>query len=135
MTGKADLVRDCRANAKYIEHDSPDPLADSYAMLLERCADRIEELEARLRYSLLHRTRPSLVIRHPGALVHCTMWIPVSERLPEPGEAECYRVWIPNEVYGDDVVWDFDDSNGVWAEVGVTHWMPLPPPLKELGEK
>lgn len=70
-------------------------------------------------------------------------WIPVSERMPEMGEQQCYvlaadfknHYWpnIPNiqvGVYGD---W-FDDGNPTWDDGDgedlnlkeVTHWMPLP---------
>ena len=70
-------------------------------------------------------------------------WIPVSERMPEMGEHQCYvlaadfknNYWpnIPNTqvgVYGD---W-FGDGNPAWDDGDgedlhlkeVTHWMPLP---------
>ncbi|MHB4739891.1 DUF551 domain-containing protein [Klebsiella pneumoniae] len=75
-------------------------------------------------------------------------WIPVSERMPEMGEHQCYvlaadfknHYWpnIPNTqvgVYGD---W-FADGNPTWDDGDgedlhlkeVTHWMPLPNPPKE----
>lgn len=75
-------------------------------------------------------------------------WIPVSERMPEMGEQQCYvlaadfknHYWpnIPNiqvGVYGD---W-FDDGNPTWDDGDgedlhlkeVTHWMVLPNPPQE----
>lgn len=76
-------------------------------------------------------------------------WIPVSERMPEIGEQQCYvlaadfknHYWpnIPNTqvgVYGD---W-FDDGNPTWDDGDgedlhlkeVTHWMPLPAAPQEV---
>ncbi|HHS9553836.1 TPA: DUF551 domain-containing protein [Raoultella planticola] len=76
-------------------------------------------------------------------------WIPVSERMPEMGEQQCYvlaadfknHYWpnIPNTqvgVYGD---W-FDDGNPTWDDGDgedlhlkeVTHWMPLPAAPQEV---
>lgn len=76
-------------------------------------------------------------------------WIPVSERMPEMGERQCYvlaadfknHYWpnIPNTqvgVYGD---W-FSDGNPTWDDGDgedlhlkeVTHWMPLPAPPTEV---
>ncbi|WP_410260058.1 DUF551 domain-containing protein [Klebsiella pneumoniae] len=76
-------------------------------------------------------------------------WIPVSERMPEMGEHQCYvlaadfknHYWpnIPNTqvgVYGD---W-FADGNPTWDDGDgedlhlkeVTHWMPLPQPPTEV---
>ncbi len=76
-------------------------------------------------------------------------WIPVSERMPEMGEHQCYvlaadfknHYWpnIPNTqvgVYGD---W-FDDGNPTWDDGDgedlhlkeVTHWMPLPSAPQEV---
>ncbi|WQD08207.1 DUF551 domain-containing protein [Klebsiella pneumoniae] len=76
-------------------------------------------------------------------------WIPVSERMPEMGEHQCYvlaadfknHYWpnIPNTqvgVYGD---W-FDDGNPTWDDGDgedlhlkeVTHWMPLPAAPQEV---
>lgn len=75
-------------------------------------------------------------------------WIPVSERMPEMSEQQCYvlaadfknHYWpnIPNiqvGVYGD---W-FDDGNPTWDDGDgedlhlkeVTHWMVLPNPPQE----
>ena len=76
-------------------------------------------------------------------------WIPVSERMPEMGEHQCYvlaadfknHYWpnIPNTqvgVYGD---W-FGDGNPAWDDGDgedlhlkeVTHWMPLPAAPQEV---
>lgn len=76
-------------------------------------------------------------------------WIPVSERMPEMGEHQCYvlaadfknHYWpnIPNTqvgVYGD---W-FDDGNPTWDDGDgedlhlkeVTHWMPIPAAPQEV---
>ena len=76
-------------------------------------------------------------------------WIPVSERMPEMGEQQCYvlaadfknHYWpnIPNTqvgVYGD---W-FSDGNPTWDDGDgedlrlkeVTHWMPLPAAPREV---
>lgn len=79
-------------------------------------------------------------------------WIPVSERMPEMGEQQCYvlaadfknHYWpnIPNTqvgVYGD---W-FDDGNPTWDDGDgedlhlkeVTHWMPLPAAPQEVRDE
>ncbi|WP_411371808.1 DUF551 domain-containing protein [Klebsiella pneumoniae] len=79
-------------------------------------------------------------------------WIPVSERMPEMGEHQCYvlaadfknHYWpnIPNTqvgVYGD---W-FADGNPTWDDGDgedlhlkeVTHWMPLPQPPTEVNRE
>jgi hypothetical protein len=71
-------------------------------------------------------------------------WISVNDRLPEDGDAIiAYGKWT-GEIAGD---MDYQVSSGTWdakrkfvildsdyytAElIGVTHWMPLPPPPKE----
>ncbi|HBR5556897.1 TPA: DUF551 domain-containing protein [Klebsiella pneumoniae] len=79
-------------------------------------------------------------------------WIPVSERMPEMGEHQCYvlaadfknHYWpnIPNTqvgVYGD---W-FGDGNPAWDDGDgedlhlkeVTHWMPLPAAPQEVKDE
>ncbi|HBQ7860502.1 TPA: DUF551 domain-containing protein [Klebsiella pneumoniae] len=78
--------------------------------------------------------------------------MPVSERMPEMGEHQCYvlaadfknHYWpnIPNTqvgVYGD---W-FADGNPTWDDGDgedlhlkeVTHWMPLPQPPTEVNRE
>ncbi len=58
-------------------------------------------------------------------------WIPVTERLPEPGETVlAFRVFGVHgqlsEVCIAHTLKMFDRIN--WSMVGVTHWMPLPEP-------
>ena len=60
-------------------------------------------------------------------------WIPVSDRLPEPGDyvmvCDIREDWISLCEFSGDAWYDFGCK--MWDIDEVTHWMPLPEPPKE----
>lgn len=67
-----------------------------------------------------------------------TRWIPCSNRMPETnGEDVSYLVYVPS--FGAVDIADYHPDVDEWAFMGlpvtVTHWMPLPEPPKEGGDR
>ena len=75
---------------------------------------------------------------YPFCAEKFTTWIPVTERLPEPGEwvlCSCRSNIIEVLRYDsamDD--WDSQMPERCYMKGFVTHWMPLPEPHKEVGK-
>ena len=82
-------------------HCESEPMCKDKDCIIVQAADAIEELLPR--------------------------WIPVTERLPEPGSvvlAYSSELFTVIAYYNDDEEWDIPDPE-------ITHWMPLPAPPKE----
>ena len=64
---------------------------------------------------------------------HCSEWISVKERLPEPGERVlyCYRGFVGEGYLTRSGEWE---RAGIWTRYYPSHWMPLPEPPKEVDD-
>lgn len=100
-----------------------------YNKLLREAADVIEELSAKLQSANMER---SIQYYNGG-------WIPVSYRLPEPGEyvEGVAKYYLVQNKYGDMLVARYTHS-GHWEQIyqlepiedEIVAWMPLPEPYK-----
>lgn len=133
-----ELVKRMKESAERFDYDG---WVDT-AAILEEAADVIEELipfkkQVEKGIGLLDKADELLKAVKP-------LWIPVTERLPEPWEPVLvtylsYNSHLPKAdmlayIDSDDGLWywwDDTDPSGTKCIVTITHWMPLPDPPKE----
>jgi len=100
----------------------------------------MQEKDVAALYSSRERTEDELRIYElmdkALALLEAQEWVPVSERLPEPGQEVVYYFefvgcWV-GQYLGDGTNNVFGGKFGFLTD-DVTHWMPLPTPPSEGG--
>ncbi len=121
MTEK-EIAAALRATESRSKRELLDAAADLIEKLTDRCARYAEEIA-------VAQERPR--------------WIPVTERLPEEGVPVLINyIGTDGKVYADGVA-AWTECGWFWGEGGlvygseevavpITHWMPLPEPLKEV---
>jgi len=142
METYGELIKRLRERAEAFDYDGWVETASDY----EKAADAIEELSKVVKHQadILHRYGGETGIRQSAEMNDSLLrilqaqshWIPVTERLPKEGEfVLVYGDLYPNKHDGGVIAvskrMDWNYWQGFGRERNITHWMPLPEPLKE----
>ena len=119
-----ELIKELRFDANMAHHGCNAP-----ASHFSRAADVIEEISRE--YESVSKSLCESVELCKRKDAKIPRWIPVTERLPEPGE--WVLAWSNGYTSAIEAFLEF----GAWIDdafmkVEVTHWMPLPQPPKEV---
>lgn len=131
MSMTTELIKEIRSCVEYIDAVSAEEInTPEVTKTLQKAADAIEELSAKLHASQMER---SSQYYHGG-------WIPCEERLPEDRDnvvVTCFvhEKWCAATGYHNGFNWVVSAYNRVWDDLDVLAWRPLPKPYSPNDEE